>query len=313
MNPKVSVCIPTYNFAYYLPEAIESVLKQSYGDYELLIIDDCSTDDSRRVIEHYARQDDRIISRTNDANRGMVNNWNLCLQTARGEYIKFLFGDDAFYSNKALEKMVSALDGREDIALVSTARNIIDEKSRIVEIMSEYKGKRGWAGTDIIQDCLLEQKNKIGEPSAVMFRKKHAARGFDERYLQAVDLEMWFHILEQGKFAYIDEPLCSFRTHPGQQTRINMEHIDFCVESFQLLQDYANKPYIHLSALEREYMFYVPVYTIWKLHEKGKISRQKVLDEIKKHSSVYKFILLFPLYRFYKFMKRLKKKLFPKT
>ncbi len=312
MNPKVSICIPTYNYSCYLPEVIESVLKQSYGDYELLIIDDCSTDNSRQVIDKYAKQDNRITSRINRVNRGMVQNWNLCLQIARGEYIKFLFGDDAFSSDKTLEIIASELERDKDIALVSTARNVIDEKSRIVKIVSEYKGKRRYSGIDIIQDCLIEQKNKIGEPSAVIFRKKHAKRGFNERYRQIVDLEMWFHILEQGKFVYIDEPLCSFRNHPGQQTRINLKRKDFCIESFQLIRDYADKPYLHLSTLEREYMLYVPLYSIWKLHDKGIISRQAALDEIIKHTDVYKFYLYFPFYRFYKFMRRMKKKLIPK-
>jgi hypothetical protein len=79
-----------------------------------------------------------------------------------------------------------------------------------------------------------------------------------------------------------------------------------------LLLDYANKPYLHLSALEREYMLFVPVYSIWKLHKKGIISRQAALAEIEKHSSVYKFYLYFPFYRFYKFSKRMRKKLIPK-
>ncbi len=311
MNPKVSICIPTYNYSRFLPETIESVLKQSYEDYELLIIDDCSTDHSRQVIEKYAKKDKRIISRINPVNRGMVKNWNLCLQFARGEYIKFLFGDDVLYSNNALEILVSKLDGSEDIALVSAARNIIDEKSCIVDVVSQYKHKSGCRGSEIIQDCLIEQRNKIGEPSAVIFRRKHAARGFNEKYRQIVDLEMWFHILEQGGFAYIDAPLVSFRIHPAQQTIINIERTDLCIESFQLLQDYANKPYLQLSSLEREYMHYVPVYSIWKLHKKGKISHQEAIDEIKGKYGIYKFIVLFPFYRFYKFIKRLRMNIFP--
>jgi glycosyltransferase involved in cell wall biosynthesis len=313
MYPKVSVCIPTYNHSCFLPETIESVLKQSYGDYELLIIDDCSTDHTRDIIEKYANQDKRIISLINPVNRGMVKNWNLCLQIARGEYIKFLFDDDVFYSDKALEIMVSKLDGSADISLVSTARNIIDQKSCIIDVISEYKHKNGCKGTDIIQDCLIEQKNKIGEPSAVIFRKKHTERGFNERYRQIVDLEMWFHILELGRFVYIDNPLVSFRIHPAQQTRINMEHTDLCIESFQLLQDYGSKPYLQLSAIEREYMRFVPVYSIWKLHKKGKISHKAALDEIKRKYSIHKFIILFPFYRFYKFTKRLKTNIFPKS
>ncbi|HIK58508.1 MAG TPA: glycosyltransferase family 2 protein, partial [Nitrospinaceae bacterium] len=69
--PKVSVCIPTYNYAKYLPEAIESVLKQSYDNYELIIVDDCSTDNSANVINEYAKKDQRIVFKNNDHNLGM--------------------------------------------------------------------------------------------------------------------------------------------------------------------------------------------------------------------------------------------------
>jgi glycosyltransferase involved in cell wall biosynthesis len=276
-----------------LPEAIESVLKQSYSNFEFIIIDDCSKDNSVEIIKKYAEKDKRIVFSINDHNMGMVNNWNLCLKSAQGDYIKFLFHDDVLASEKALERMVPVLDANEDISLVATARNIINDRSEIMETWSEYKTRTGYAGTKIIQDCLIEQKNRIGEPSVVMFRKKHAGRGFDGRYKQAVDLEMWFHILEQGDFAYIEEPLCSFRIHSGQQTKINISHDDLWNESFQLLHDYANKPYVHLSTLRREYMRYVPVYAVWKLHKKRKITRQAALRKSRNITIFIGFIFFF--------------------
>ncbi len=303
MIPKVSICMPTYNFDRYLPEAIESVLKQSYGDFEFIIIDDCSKDNSVEVIKRYAEKDKRIIFKVNEDNLGMVNNWNLSLKYAQGEYIKFLFGDDVLVSDKALERMVLVLDTKDDIALVATARNVIDDRSVIRQVLSEYKGSIGYVGTDIIQDCLVEQKNKIGEPSVVMFRRKHASRGFDGRYRQAVDLEMWFHILEQGNFAYIDEPLCSFRSHPNQQTQINIAQRVLSDEAFQLLEDYANKPYINLSPVKREYMRYVPVYAVWKQYKKKQITLQSALDKIRKHYNILKFIIFYPVFKVYKFSK----------
>ncbi len=307
MTPKVSICMPTYNFAQYLPEAIESVLKQSYGDYEFLIIDDCSHDDSAEVIRKYAQNDRRIIFSINDHNRGMVDNWNLCLESARGEYIKFLFGDDALFSDNALERMVSVLDAHKEVSLVASARYVIDDQSNIIEIWREYRAKVGYPGAKIIRDCLIEQKNKIGEPSAVMFRKKHAGRGFDARYRQAVDLEMWLHILEQGNFAYIDEPLCSFRRHAKQQTNVNIRgaNVSLVDESFSLLRQYAKKPYIKLPRLIREYMQYVPVYSIWKLYKNERISRQGALDKIKERYSLSKFVCYYPFFKTYKFFARL--------
>ncbi len=302
MNPKVSICMPTYKFPRYLPEAIESVLAQTYRDFELLIIDDCSQDGSTDIIAGYAKKDARITFRVNERNVGMVNNWNLCLSQARGEYIKFLFGDDLFASTTTVSRMVELLDSKHDVSLVASARNVVNEASERLEIVSFYTGERTYAGSDIIQDCLLWHKNKIGEPSAVMFRKRHAGRGFDPRYRQIVDLEMWFRILEQGRFAYIDEPLVSFRSHPLQQTRHNIANFRLIIdESFLLLADFANKPYVTLSGLKKLYMQYQPLYSIWKLYRKHrKISRQEAMKLIAQRYPLRRFFCIYPFYRLYK-------------
>src|ERR1039458_5233071 len=92
--PRVSVLTPTFNYARYLPEAIESVLQQDFRDFELLIADDASTDGSAEIIHRYAAKDERIRFKIHSKNLGMVSNWNWCLSDARGEYVKFLFGDD---------------------------------------------------------------------------------------------------------------------------------------------------------------------------------------------------------------------------
>jgi glycosyltransferase involved in cell wall biosynthesis len=305
MKPKVSICLPNYNLAPYLPEAIESVLRQSYTNFEFIIIDNCSTDNSRDIIQQYAERDPRIRFSVNDHNVGMVNNLNLCLQHAKGDYIKYLLSDDILDSPIALEKMVAVLDADSDIALVATARNVIDDRSIIRQVLSEYRTSSSYVGTDIIQECLIDQKNKIGEPSVVLFRKKNAGRGFDSRYRQMVDLEMWFHILEQGNFAYIDEPLCSFRSHPNQQTHVNISQRVVSDEAFKLLEGYAKKPYVNLSIFKREYMLYVPVYAVWKQYRKSQISRQEALGKIKERYSIFKFITFYPVFKMCKLLKNI--------
>src|SRR6185369_11714393 len=115
---KVSVCIPTYNYAAYLAETIESILAQNFADFELLIIDDNSTDDTRAVVEPYAQQDPRIRFSVNPKNLGMVQNWNHCLAQARGEYIKYVFGDDLLASPDTLGRMVGLLDDDGAVSLV---------------------------------------------------------------------------------------------------------------------------------------------------------------------------------------------------
>jgi glycosyltransferase involved in cell wall biosynthesis len=292
--------MPTYNFAHYLPEAIESVLGQSYGDFELLIIDDCSRDNSTAVIKKYAQLDGRIVYKVNESNAGMVKNWNSCLKNANGKYVKFLFGDDVLSSPDALKKMMSIVESEGDIVLVASSRYIINKDSEITGIQSDYVGQNRRCGTEVIQECLLEQQNKIGEPSVVLFRKDNAKRGFNEKYKQVVDLEMWFHILEQGSFAFLDEPLCSFRIHPQQQTQKNLAaNLDF-EESFLLLRDFAYKSYVKLSSIKRAYMFYLPAYSIWQQYAKHqKISRQTAVSAIERQykKQFYKFLLFYPLFK----------------
>lgn len=143
MNPKVSVCIPAYNYARFLPQAIESVLSQSFGDFELLVIDDGSTDDTRDVVAGYAARDGRIVFRANPVNRGMVPNWNLCLRESRGEYVKFLFADDFLVSQDALGRMADILDADASVSLVASARHVIGPDSGIIETVSDAQDRAG--------------------------------------------------------------------------------------------------------------------------------------------------------------------------
>ena len=301
MTARVSVCLPAYNCAPYMAEAIESVLEQTYADFQFIIIDDCSTDDTRSIIRRYASRDGRIRSLENEQNAGMVQNWNRCLQEARGEHVKFLFGDDRLASRDALKAMVDVMDADRSLSLVASSRYVIDERSRVVKQLSRY-GSRDivMSGHEVIRDCLLEQRNLIGEPSVVLFRRSQAGRGFDPRYRQFVDLEMWFHLLEQGGFAYLQEPLCSFRVHDRQATTVNLDGNVQIDEQILLLNEYAARPYLRLSSLERAYMRFIPARNIWRLYRRhGKMTREAARERIKTlfQGNMSAFYLFFPVHR----------------
>nr|VFJ62077.1 MAG: Glycosyl transferase family 2 [Candidatus Kentron sp. DK] len=183
-KPKISVLIPTYNYARYLPEAIESVLKQDWQDLEVLISDDASTDESANVIARYAAIDNRIRVKIHLANMGMVENWNWCLSQARGEYIKYLFGDDVLASPRALSRFVESLESNPSAVLVVSSRYLINENSRIVDVGNDFKAFGFHSGSDAITRCMKRYKNLLGEPSVVMFRRFAAERGFDTAYRQ---------------------------------------------------------------------------------------------------------------------------------
>jgi glycosyltransferase involved in cell wall biosynthesis len=221
-SPKISVLIPTFNYARFLPEAIESMLAQEFRDFELLIVDDCSSDDTAAVVRPYCDRDPRARFSVNSSNLGMVNNWNHCLALARGEYIKFLFGDDKLCHPQALGKMLALLESHPSATLAASARVILDAQSKVLDVWRDLPdGCHN--GRKIITAYLMENgKNLVGEPSSVLFRKSDAGRGFDPQYRQIVDVEMWFHLLEKGDLAYTREPLCAFRCHETQQGERNI-------------------------------------------------------------------------------------------
>ncbi|HVS53446.1 MAG TPA: glycosyltransferase [Opitutaceae bacterium] len=239
--PKVSVLLPTYNYARFLPEAIESVLAQDFTDFELLISDDASRDDSAAVIRRFAARDPRIRVRIYSENIGMVANWNACLRQARGDYIKFIFGDDCFMRPDALGRMVAQLDATPEAVLVASARTILDAHSRVVTIWNDWRAPGFHRGAEVIRRCLREDRNLIGEPSAVLFRRAAAQRGFDPQFRQVVDLDMWLHLLRGGDFVYLAEPLCAFRQHEEQQTAVNRRANVGPLECLALLARYLDE------------------------------------------------------------------------
>lgn len=303
-TPKISVCIPTYNYGRYISQAMESVLCQSFTDFELLVVDDCSNDSTDEVVRRYARQDSRIRYIRHQTNLGMVQNWNYCLRQANGKYIKFMFGDDFFVSVQSLEKMLSAIESDESISLVSSARMVVNDKS----VKTNEWGYCGQdiivSGFDVICQCLLKNDNLIGEPTAVMFKATQSLRGFNQQYRQIVDLEMWFHLLEQGRYAFLAEPLCAFRIHDQQQTaKVGKEVL--IVEWVRICQEYLGKKYIKFGFVEMVFLPYDSIYQIWKLCYK-----QNELDEQIAHIYItdygaLKFYLLFPIYKIYKPLRKL--------
>ncbi len=290
--PVLTVCIPTYRYGRYISQAIESILSQDFTDYELLIVDDASPDDTRDVVERYAAMDSRIIFEVNDENRGMVPNWNYCLEKARGRYIKFLFADDFLCSSFALRQMVEQLDKTPGISLVFSARRLVDESGNDMRIASPFgNAVRRIGGVKLTGYCMARMNNPIGEPSTVMFRKEQGVRGFDPRYRQLVDLEMWLHLLRQGDAAYLPEPLCAFRMHPSQQTTVNVR---FLQDDRLFLLD----GYLPDDGMLKAYLEYCQYYAFWKTARRGTAWEQEsAAGRIAARYQPWQFRMLLPAYK----------------
>ncbi len=239
--PKVSVLIPSYNYARFLPTAIESVLRQDFTDYELIVSDDASTDGSADLIRALAAREPRIRPRLRSHRAGMVAHWNECLAAARGEYVKFIFADDCLTYRYSLGRLVSHLEDNAGAVLAISARLVLDEQAAPRELWDELKTPGLRRGPEAIARCLWHDKNLLGEPSAALFRRRAGTRGFDPQLRQLVDLEFWFHLLQAGDLYYDAEPICSFRRHPAQQTMQNRGAHVGPVESLRIAARYLDK------------------------------------------------------------------------
>ena len=199
MKPLVSICIPTFNYGRFIPEAIQSVLIQSFSNFELIVVDNASTDETAELMEAFVRSDPRIRFYRNSENVGIAKNFNLALGYAAGDYVKILCADDLL-APTALERSLAAIRNDPAVSLVTTGRLLVDLRLQPVGYASYCTEEGSIDGDKVIDRCLFGT-NYVGEPSAVLFRRKQAAPGFDESYPHLLDMAMWFHLLEQGKLA----------------------------------------------------------------------------------------------------------------
>jgi len=222
--PLVSVCIPTYRGGAYLAAAIESVLKQSLTDLELIVIDDQSPDDTEAIVRGF--DDPRLRYVRNESNLGPQGNWNRCLELATGRYFKLLPHDDLL-ERSCLERQVGVLqaDTAERLALVFSSRDVLGPKGQKLAWRG-YVGQRSDAILDsntLVRACIRGGTNLIGEPGAVLFRRSLAQRTgpFDASNPYVIDLDYWFRLLAHGDACYLAAPLASFRVS-GQQWSVEL-------------------------------------------------------------------------------------------
>ena len=272
--PKISVCIPTFNGANYLRQAVESVLDQDTQNYEIVIVDNASVDQTVRIVEDLKKEGEgRIRFYQNNKNIGLAGNLNKCLEYAQGEYIKFLCVDDVLLP-ECLDKMSSALDTHRSVTLVCGGRIYISETNE--KLGSKRYASQGIIvpGNKVISRCLYG-KCYMGEPSAVMFRKKDLTGFFREDLPQLMDMEMWFRLLEQGELLSIEIPLCSIRMRSDQMTYKNIRSGKLLDDNVKLFDSYSKKTYLETTPLLVIQHKFLMTYRVW-------ISRKFISDNKKK-------------------------------
>jgi GT2 family glycosyltransferase len=202
--PKVSVLMAVYNGEKYLRQAIESILGQSFEDFELLINDDGSTDRSGEIIQSY--RDSRIRAVQNPINQGEERVRNQCLQRARGEYIAVLDADDIAHRDR-LQIQTDFLNRNTGVSLVGSPHVIIDEAGRVVRIERVYSD-------ELVIKWGLLFGNQFGH-STVMYRRKDVldVGGYDESLPYGTDFDLWVRLSTRGRLVNLLNPLAQYRVH----------------------------------------------------------------------------------------------------
>jgi glycosyltransferase involved in cell wall biosynthesis len=248
----LSILLPVFNGSKFLKGAIESALKQSFTDWEMIAVDDGSTDNSVEILEGFAARDERIKIFKNDHNLGLFENYNRCYELATGEYIKPFAQDDLLMPNN-LEKAVSVLRKHPEVSLVLSARDIIDENDNVIEMIDPFKlrscsSKKSelfLAGRDLITWSLIYFNNHLGEPVVGLFRKASITTPYDTKYGHIGDLELWFRLLEQGNACYLADKLCNYRRHSAQASAQKHRELIDLVDWLRLSKQY----YSYLKAI----------------------------------------------------------------
>lgn len=204
--------------------AVESALKQTFTDFELIVIDDGSTDGSEEAITRFL-EDPRVTYFRNPTRLGLFANYNECMKRSKAPLIK-LFAQDDVLSPEALNRMKAVLDSDPQVALVAVAKRWIDgdggevlaANRHEVMVTRPFENDAKIDGKHTIREALYCGINWLGEPSTTMFRREAIGEGFDVRFRQLGDLEFWFRILANGDYFFICDRLCDFRQHDGSAT-----------------------------------------------------------------------------------------------
>jgi glycosyltransferase involved in cell wall biosynthesis len=211
MTPEVSVIIPSFNYAHYIGGGIESVLRQSFCNLELLIIDDESTDDTEHVVRAYLA--DRRVQFHRVEHSGVSAAKNTGIRMARGRFIAFLDADDRWLPTK-LTKQLALFASDPELAVAYSRRILIDEQGRRLQYEQPalYRGH--------ILEAIFHT-NFVCQSSAVVRGDIFEEVGlFDERCPPVEDYDLWLRIARWFRFDYVNEPLVEYRVgHASLSTR----------------------------------------------------------------------------------------------
>lgn len=240
MTPQISVCIPVYNGGGFIGEAITSVIGQTFTDFELLVVDNASTDDTVEIVRQF--DDPRIRLIEEKEHLPAVGNWNRATAMCSGRYLKLLCADDAL-APTCLERQFAALESHPQACLAAGLRDIVDENGTSLIRARGLAGMNGFVpGHDVIALSVRRGTNVLGEPASVLMRAQtvRAAGLWSGDLPYMIDLEFYFRLLQYGGVFAIQEPLAKFRVHASSWSASVGRHQ--ASQSIQLFRRWQRQP-----------------------------------------------------------------------
>jgi len=211
--------MPSFNYAKYLPQSIESVLSQTHADLELIITDDCSTDSSREIAESWSRRDNRVVPVFHRVNGGLAVARNSGLAVAAGDFVALCDADDIWLPHK-LEIQLQRFENKQQVGLVHSDSIIIDSDSKPTgRRFSQLIHKKNQRTSGQLFEELCE-RNFLCVPT-VVFRREALdfAGGFDSSLRSLEDWVCFTKISRKFDFDYVEEPLAQYRIHSASLSR----------------------------------------------------------------------------------------------
>ena len=215
--PRVSVVVPSFNNASFIEATMDSILAQTFEDFELVVADHSSADGTWARLQPYSA-DPRVRLLRTEAGGGAPRNWERVTAAARGELLKLVCGDDIIYPD-CLRDQVAAMDANPSVVLVASQRDLIDARGAVLISRRGLAGLTGLVpGRVAARHTVVAGSNIFGEPACVLIRRDALVRvgGWDGRHPYVIDEATYVKVLLDGDFLGIDLALAAFRLSSSQ-------------------------------------------------------------------------------------------------
>ncbi len=258
----VSIVLPVYNGEHFLHQSVDSIIKQSFKNYELIIVDDCSTDNSLKIAESFAAKDKRISVIHNKVNQKLPESLNIGFAKARGKYLTWT-SDDNIAKPDWLKTMVEYLDKNSSVDMVVGTMDLINERDEFISATVKKNNVRS-----------LTYRNNVG--AVFMYRKSIADQigKYDIGSFGVEDWDYWCRIALNGTIGYIPDNLYSYRIHDNSLSSLYREDIlkkmafiqdkysDKLVDRFNL--NWWNKTKVKYLRTNRKYQ---PIFVLFDIYK----------------------------------------------